>query len=149
MPDRATSLELRKLAATSPLEWCGELPGALRAAPLRHQFVAYLKLHTIGASDISGAEMIVAELIANVVRHAHGCAVFHLDWHDERPTLLVLDAGPGFPLPAMPRVHDPDAESGRGLSIVCALATAVAWGNRPEGGAYVRATLPVLRLRHG
>ena len=145
MPNRAEFARLHEQATSSPWEWSGVMPGALRSDHLRQNCMTYLKSHTVGDSDIDGAEMIVAELIGNVVRHALGSALFHIDWHAMRPVLLVLDAGPGFTKPPVTTLDDPYAESGRGLALVSALGTCVEWGNRTGGGGFVRATLPLRR----
>lgn len=88
--------------------------------------------------------------MANVQRHAHGSASFHLDWRGRRPRLLVLDGGPGFQRPvgsAFPA--EPYAETGRGLAIVQAFAIETEFGNRPDGGGFASVTLPVERSLDG
>jgi len=112
----------------------------------RRAFRRAIEDDAVASSDIAGAELIFAELISNVVRHAGGPATVWLDWRCSRPTLFVLDGGRGFlsrPHLALPEAT---AERGRGLALVAALAVGMRAGNRPGGGAYVCAVLPVSRL---
>lgn len=120
---------------------------AEEAARLRPALRDFLRRRATHDSDLCAAESIVAELIANVVRHGRGAAEFKLDWRDQHPVLCVFDHGPGFAGPPVSTLSDPTAESGRGLAIVRAFSLDVQLGNQPEGGAYVRVTLPVTRNR--
>jgi len=98
-------------------------------------------------SDLDGAELIVGELIANVVRHGSPPFGVCVDWHSDVPTLYVSDRG-------RPRKRllytapDDDAEHGRGLLLVRALShgtlsVEVRGGTR--SGTRVVVTLPVRR----
>jgi signal transduction histidine kinase len=73
-------------------------------------------------------ELVVGELAGNATRFCQGRIEMKLEVHRDRARLEVLDDGV-----AMESLHltsrsapDPDAESGRGLVIVSALATS--WG---------------------
>ncbi len=114
---------------------------------LRATFRAYLELFATPDSDVPAAELIFGELLGNVVRYARGPVSFHLDWHAVQPTLLVTDEGPGFRGAPSGALDDLNAEGGRGLALVRALAVEMAAGNCSERGAYVRAVLPVRRLK--
>jgi anti-sigma regulatory factor (Ser/Thr protein kinase) len=118
----------------------------LRAAAVgaRRAFRAHLERYAASESDVPGAELIFAELVSNIVRHARGPASFILDWHQARPTLFVLDRGNGIrEAPhAFPEVT---ADRGRGLALVNAIAVQMRVGKRRGIGAYVCAILPVLR----
>jgi len=84
-----------------------------------------------------GSELAFGELIANAVRHAPG-AVRVAVWtagQGDGATLVVEDEGPGF-VPALHRV-DPYAETGRGLSLVHALADGVSIDATATGGTRV------------
>jgi signal transduction histidine kinase len=129
----------------SPWEWSVAVPGPFRAEHVRLACRQYFHLHATIDSDLWGAELIIAELVANVERHALGAGTFHLNWHEEHPTLTVLDDGPGFPEVVSGTLNDPFAESGRGLEIVRALAFEMQFGNLPGGGAFVQVTLPLKR----
>lgn len=89
--------------------------------------------------------MIVAELVANVVRHGHGTASFSLDWRERHPKLMVVDGGPGFHENPRTELDDPYAECGRGLALVRSLALSMELGNGAEGGGFVTVTLPIER----
>jgi anti-sigma regulatory factor (Ser/Thr protein kinase) len=115
--------------------------------PVRSQLRAYLTANAEPESDFVGADIIVAELVGNVVRHGGGAAGFHVDWTGSHPVLVVVDYGRGFQTLPASTFNDPEAESGRGLAIVQALALSFTFGNHARGGAFVRVTLPVCRNR--
>lgn len=100
-------------------------------------------------SDLDGAELIVGELIANVVRH--GAAPFGIcvDWHADVPTLFVSDRGrPHKRL--LYSAPDHEAEHGRGLLLVRALARgplAIEARGGKRSGTRVAVTLPVRRRK--
>lgn len=104
-----------------------------RARDVRASLREYLRRHATSDSDVFAAETIVAELVANVVRHARGSAWFYLDWGERHPTLVVLDGGPGFQGTPSTTLEDPYAESGRGLAIVLGLRS-----HAPCGAAWHR-----------
>ncbi|MEO7039101.1 MAG: SpoIIE family protein phosphatase [Candidatus Elarobacter sp.] len=87
------------------------------------------------------SELAYGELIANAVRHAPGSVrVIVSTVGDESPaTLVVEDGGPGF-TPARDGRLDPFAESGRGLSLVRAVASGVQINPGPTGGTRVTVT---------
>jgi anti-sigma regulatory factor (Ser/Thr protein kinase) len=125
--------------------WSIDVPRSVRLRQLREACRTYFSLHATIDSDLFGAEMIVAELVANIEQHTLGSATFSFDWHGYHPQLLVCDDGPGFACAGpQPPVND-YAETGRGLTIVRALAIDFEFGNRPTGGAFVRVTLPLNR----
>jgi anti-sigma regulatory factor (Ser/Thr protein kinase) len=128
-------------------EWSVVVTDALQAVGIRPAFRDYLSRHAARGSDVPGAELIFGELLGNLVRHAPGPASFRLDWHGERPTLVVADEGAGFQGAPQTTLDDPVAEDGRGLALVRALAVEVVFGNRPGRGAYVKVVLPVQRAR--
>lgn len=135
-------------SVSSPSEWSVTVPGPFRVEHVRLAFRQYFDLHATLDSDLWGVELIIAELAANLERHALGAGSFQLNWYGDHPVLTVLDDGPGFPesaLRAASVLVDPYAESGRGLQIVRTLAIEMDFGNLPGGGAFVRVTLPVKR----
>jgi len=80
---------------------------------------------------LSTAELVAAELLANAVRHAgHGpiSAAARLD--DERLLVEVTDASPKVPRAGLP---DTEAEGGRGLFLVAALADRHGIDRLPSG----------------
>jgi anti-sigma regulatory factor (Ser/Thr protein kinase) len=130
-------------------EWPIDLWDIERLGSVRAIFRDFLTARTAADTDIVAAEIIIAELVGNVIRHAGGIATLRLDWSDPHPTLVVLDYGGGFRGPPMSTLDDPGAESGRGLALVQALALSCEVGNHHEGGAFVRVTLPVCRKPSG
>jgi PAS domain S-box-containing protein len=95
-----------------------------------------------GATDqqVCEAELVFAELVGNVLRHAPGPCLVDLDLAGESPVLSILDRGAGFTLsPRLP--IDVLAESGRGLFIVRSLAFEFSADLRPGGGTHARAVL--------
>jgi anti-sigma regulatory factor (Ser/Thr protein kinase) len=132
--------------STEAPSWFAEVPGTIRVEHVGAALREYFRRYATSDSDVDSAELIVAELVANVQRHARGSASFHLDWRGRRPRLLVLDGGPGFQGPLCSTLPtDLYAESGRGLAIVRALAVETEFGNRPDGGGFASVTLPVER----
>ena len=93
----------------------------------------------IGEADVVDAELVFAELVGNVVRHATGPCVVALDTDGEAPVVSVLDRGPGFA--ATVCAADEFAESGRGLAIVRALVFEFSAEPRHGGGTHARAVL--------
>jgi anti-sigma regulatory factor (Ser/Thr protein kinase) len=107
-----------------------------------------VRLRAIGASDdeVRDAELVFSELIANVVRHAHGPVDVALDLRGPLPVLSVLDRGPGFTRAA----HLPSdvlSETGRGLFIVNSLCVEFNADRRAERGTHARAVLTLDRMR--
>ena len=102
-----------------------ELPGDLTSARQARSAVRQA-LATWGMNHLSGdAELLASELVANAAEHADGTPIsFALRRHaepGERPgiTCEVTDGSPATPQRTEP---SPDAERGRGLAIVDALA---------------------------
>ena len=116
-------------------------PAAVRE--LRHLAVDFLRRHAETTADLSGAELVVAELLANAAEHAAGPAWVSLSWGGKNPTLTVRDLGPGFELPK--GLPDDLAEGGRGLFIVNSVVDQLSVASRHGVGAKVSVTLPITR----
>nr|WP_133799917.1 ATP-binding protein [Kribbella sp. VKM Ac-2527] len=86
------------------------------------------------------AVAIVSEFVGNVVQHAHTDADLRLELRRDLLTVAVTDGNPTLPVRRPP---SSTRESGLGLGIVTALATA--WGANPTsvGGKVVWATIRV------
>jgi anti-sigma regulatory factor (Ser/Thr protein kinase) len=127
----------------------GEDAGAVTA--LRHEVTEYLRRHAAEGSEIDAAELIVAELLGNTVRHAAGPVWATVSWLGESPTLTVQDLGPGFDPDLLESAGlqslDPLLESGRGLFLISHLAPAYQARVREAGGMTVSVDLPVARRR--
>jgi anti-sigma regulatory factor (Ser/Thr protein kinase) len=125
--------------------WTFDIHDGGAAASARRSFLRALRTYGAAGSDFEAAEMIFSELIGNVARYAPGPVDVMLDWKAVRPTLHVIDDGPGFEArPSLP--GDPYAETGRGLYIVSSLGADLRAEREPGRGARVRVTLPVDRL---
>jgi len=129
-------------ARTAPARWSFAASKADRALCARSGFVDHLRASADRSSDLDAAQMIFAELVGNVARHAPGPIWIGVDWTAEsKARLRVRDSGPGFALlPELP--GDRLSECGRGLYIVAALADSVSV-ERDEAGTVVSAILPV------
>jgi anti-sigma regulatory factor (Ser/Thr protein kinase) len=130
-----------------------EFPATATAARSARQWVADLLARTCPADLVDTAVLLVSELVTNAVRASAaaaaacacpdarriGLAIVH-----SRDTLRieVADSGRGS-VPALPGRPDDDAESGRGLQVVAALAAR--WGYRPVApGKAVWCELPAV-----
>ncbi len=89
--------------------------------------------------------VLVNELISNALKHGEGDIDLSLAVVEPMARLEVCDRGPGFPPDFEPR-----SSSSTGMELIYSLSTwdlggQVAFENRPEGGARVRVTFPLLR----
>ncbi len=134
------------------MDWylAGDDPSAVTA--LRHRIRDHLARHAVPGSDVSDAELVVQELLANAFEHTVGPAWVHLSWTNDQPHLVVRDLGEGFRLPTGQPAPEPDdevpylyGEGGRGLFLVTHLAAELEVAARRGGGTQVRAVLPVQR----
>lgn len=108
---------------------------------IRAEFERTLRAGGMNGEEIFAAEMIFAELLGNVVRHAGTQVDVLLDCTNEIPVLHVLDSGEGFSLnPKLPT--DAYSECGRGLYIVKRLARDLTVTPRTNSrGSHARAVL--------
>jgi anti-sigma regulatory factor (Ser/Thr protein kinase) len=112
---------------------------AARARRLTHETLARWDM----ADLTEDAEIIAAEIVANAIKAVPpgtgGLAIVYAI-HATLPGLRIYawDIGPGHPVAAN---RDPDAVSGRGLTIVNAVAENWGWWPTPSGGKVVYATL--------
>jgi PAS domain S-box-containing protein len=88
-----------------------------------------------GPEAVVDAEIVLAELIGNLVRHAPGPATFVIDARPGHVALHVLDDGPGYRF--MSRLPtDTFSERGRGLFLISSLSEAFHVTPRPNGGSH-------------
>jgi anti-sigma regulatory factor (Ser/Thr protein kinase) len=118
-------------------------------AGARRSFRTEIERYAAAGSDLDGAELIFVELVSNVIRHGDGTGDVSLRWCDRCTLLVVTDTGRGFGVWRRPAFPETLAERGRGLALVAALSDGMRMGNRPAGGAYVCAVLPVRRSLFG
>lgn len=110
------------------------LPHAPSSATVaRHHLVADLRKRGLPAAVIADAELVLAEMVGNAVRHARplpdGTLCAGWEVRGESVVIRVTDGG-GATRPTVQRHIDVvQAERGRGLAIVAALARA--WGAEP------------------
>ena len=131
------------MEGTCLMEWALNGSSAEEVSALRREVMAYLRRHADPDSDLAGAEVVVAELLANAFQHAPGPAWVRASWMGPRPRLEVHDVGPGFTLDR--DLPQPTGESGRGLYLVGAIAEEVKRDAKPGHGSKVTVTLPVRR----
>lgn len=125
------------------MEWQYEAADASLALDCRQRFVDFLRPFCTVESDCLSAEIVFAELLANVVRHAPGSIAITVESDGQGLIGLdVCDTGPPFAdAAALPEALY--SESGRGLFVVWSLCphfsvTRTALGNR------VHVILPVV-----
>lgn len=112
------------------------LPCELGSVPVGRHFVSDALIHWgVGEGDpayaLSDAVVLASdELLANAARFCAGSVVVKLVGHAESICVSVSDDNPEF-IDLSPAVVDLDAESGRGLLIVAALAER--WGQHYAG----------------
>lgn len=82
---------------------------------------------TLTASVLEDLLLLATELVANAVRHGRGPVTLMLNAGEDRVRVEVTDSSPA---PPQPQSRGPEAESGRGLQIVEALASR--WGTTPN-----------------
>lgn len=120
-------------ARTAPEEFRTGLPGEAPSASEARRFVAG-RLADAGLEEMNDtASLLVSELVANAVLHAHTDLVVVLRIGQERVTVEVHDGSAGSP---SPKNYSSLSGTGRGLVLVEALAEA--WGTEPTAdGKYV------------
>ena len=105
------------------------LPGeALAAREARRAVTCWAQSRGIGP-DLDDLELVTSELVANAAAHGAGPVTLEAEDVGACVRLRVTDAGSGA---LAPRRAADDADRGRGLMIVSALAQA--WGSRVAAG---------------
>jgi anti-sigma regulatory factor (Ser/Thr protein kinase) len=119
------------LARTAPLDL-----GPIATSPGTARASARAQLSAWGRPDLADdAEAVVSELVTNAVRASEGAGLpigLRLILTTQSVFIEVLDYAPGIP---SPREADAEAESGRGLHLVAALAAD--WGWTPANGGKI------------
>jgi serine phosphatase RsbU (regulator of sigma subunit)/anti-sigma regulatory factor (Ser/Thr protein kinase) len=113
-------------------------PSAVNAA--RAQLLKAVATHVQSDAAMQIASLILAELIANVVRYAAGEMDLAVDLNGVEPVVHVLDRGAGFHhSPRLPK--DYLDVSGRGLFLVASLSSDFNIERRLGGGSHARAVI--------
>ena len=81
------------------------------------------RLHDLPVKSLEVVLLLASELVTNAVRHGVGPVGVHLVWGDGGVRVEVEDQSPGWPVV---QAMDPDALSGRGLTLVEGLSSG--WG---------------------
>jgi anti-sigma regulatory factor (Ser/Thr protein kinase) len=103
------------------------------------RLVAELRRCGYAEDAIVNAEIVLAELIGNLVRHTPGTATFVIDGGRGHVVLHALDDGPGYRfLSRLPT--DTFSERGRGLFLISSLAEAFHVTPRAFGGSHACVT---------
>ncbi len=104
-----------------------DLQGVGRAREFLREWLRSVKLDPL-AED---AELLASEVVTNALVHGDSDVDVHVRRYPERVRIEVRDSDPHLALPVPEPVGDDEAEGGRGLVIVSAMASA--WGNSPSG----------------
>lgn len=126
--------------------WSFQADDASNAAHARGAFTAYLSQRNVDEESLESAVSVFGELVSNVVRHAPGPIEVELRW-DDSPMLYVRDRGPAFSGRNRALPEDLLAESGRGLFLIHAYASAPVVKRRFDGGNEVCVRLPTKSLQ--
>lgn len=112
--------------------------------PTESRFIPLLRTTTsrflidlgVSGRDIEDVELILTEACANVVRHAASTSEYRVDVAvgEENCVIVVTDDGPGFSTDDV-RASRSDAEHGRGLTLMGALADRVTFDESADGHA--------------
>ncbi|MDQ2866009.1 MAG: ATP-binding protein [Candidatus Eremiobacteraeota bacterium] len=121
--------------------WEFEADRAEEALRTRKEFLVVIRRLAGESADTYVFEIVFAEIVGNVIRHAPGPIRMELHHHGDDVLLAVRDHGPGFSL----RTIEPDlySENGRGLFLVAKLAKRLEVERAPGGGSIVRTLLPL------
>lgn len=123
--DRGTGQDRRP----APHDATAMVPACAESVPATRAFlVALLRGWDISSDDVDDAALLVTELVTNAIEHGKGAVTVQLSVLSGVLHVAVTDHGAHIPhqLEA-----DLDAEGGRGLWLVEAVA--VAWGTTPLG----------------
>ena len=104
-----------------------QLPADPRTPKLARQFVSDT-LHSWSLDDVADvAELLTSEVVTNALLHTGAPVRLVISLTDNTVRIEAHDESPAEPVK---RPHNPDANCGRGMAILDALATE--WGTEPE-----------------
>lgn len=132
--------EVTALSAKETLE---KLLPMLQATATPRRIVSHIEEARLSARQATALALVINELIGNALKHGRGDIEVRMTTQAHAIELEVSDDGPGFPPD-----FDPAQSANTGLELVDTLtrwdmAGQVSFGNRPQGGACVRVTLPL------
>jgi len=104
-----------------------DLQGVRRARQFLHDWLRSVEL----APMSEDAELLATEVVTNALIHGDSDVDIHVRRYPNRVRVEVRDSDPHLALPVSVNLAEDEAESGRGLVIVSAMASA--WGNSPSG----------------
>jgi serine/threonine-protein kinase RsbW len=117
------------------------LPREAQSVPVVRRVLKHaLQAIKVEAAIISDIELALTEAVTNVLDHAGGTEEYEVvaGIHGDRCTIEVIDRGVGFePEPDRPEPHQ-EAEEGRGLLLMKAVADRVEVVRAPTVGTIVR-----------
>jgi serine/threonine-protein kinase RsbW len=130
-----------KPAATVPhLDLSVSLPRESVSVPVVRRLAAQaLRAFGVNDEDVDDVQLAITEACANVIDHAGETDTYDvkIELAADRCAITVVDQGAGFDAATVPARADADAEVGRGLTLMRALADKVAFRNEPQAGAVV------------
>lgn len=128
------------------MQWTTDARSERSARRVKRALLWQLGEMTDGDADLTSAELVINELLANVARHTPGPAEVQLEWHNEQATIRITDRGRAFTPPEGSTQLDLLAESGRGLFLVRCVAHDLRV-ERTANGNRVSVVLPVRVLQ--
>jgi two-component sensor histidine kinase len=117
----------------------------LSASVIRRSLVADLEPHALDETSVHEVTLVTTELVGNAIRHGSGPDREGVDvsWTISTGSVTIVVSDPSTTRPE-PRFAAPDAEGGRGLTIVAALSDE--WGvDSDDAGKRVWARVPIRR----
>lgn len=126
---------------------CRPMRAAMRSAAMARAYVRIsLRQQPGDFPDADAAESVIGELVANALQHAYHDKpsledTVLLALCDVPQGLMVLAADQSDDAPTPRPALTDDAESGRGLHLVAALAASWGWEPRADGGKVVYAVI--------
>jgi anti-sigma regulatory factor (Ser/Thr protein kinase) len=128
------------------MQWTTDARSERAARRVKRALLWQLGEMTDGDADLTSAELVINELLANVARHTPGPAEVTLEWHNEQATIRITDRGRAFTPPDGTAQIDLLAESGRGLFLVRCVAHDLRV-ERTSSGNRVSVVLPLRVLQ--
>ena len=128
------------------MHWTTDARSERSARRVKRALLWQLGEMTSGDADLTSAELVINELLANVARHTPGPAEVTLEWQNEQATIRITDRGRAFTPPDGTAQVDLLAESGRGLFLVRCVAPDLRV-ERTASGNRVSVVLPLRVLQ--